>query len=107
VTVLREPDDVGTPDAPPPPLTRFGDRIEVRVGAAPGDKGTELSARFREQPGADEIGELRSALREAKQLLETGEVLRVEPQPHGLRKPTPQGAAVEGMAQRAPEEGVL
>ncbi|WP_346620304.1 hypothetical protein [Blastococcus montanus] len=107
VTVLRSPDRVGTPEAPPPPLDRFGDRVEVRVGAAPGEKGTELAARFRGTPSDEEIGELRAALREAKQRLETGEVLRVDPQPHGHREPTPQGAALAGMTERADEEGVL
>ncbi len=53
------------------------------------------------------LGELRAALRHAKQLIEVGEVLRVEPQPHGRRTPTPQGAAVEGAAEQAPKEGVL
>ncbi|MGY1721571.1 hypothetical protein [Blastococcus sp. SYSU DS0533] len=104
VTVLRTAEEVG---ALPPPLDRFGDRIEVRTEAAPGDRGTELSARFLGTPSEAEIGELRAALREAKQLLEVGEVLRVEPQPHGVRKPTPQGAALEGMTREAPKEGVL
>ncbi|TYP87838.1 hypothetical protein [Blastococcus xanthinilyticus] len=107
VTVLRDQAAVGTPEAPPPPLDRFGDRIEVRLTAAPADRGTELAARFRGTPSEAEIGELRAALREAKQLLEVGEVLRVDPQPHGQRKPTPQGAALEGMTEQAPKEGVL
>lgn len=107
VTVLRRPEQVGSPEAPPPPLTRFGDRVDVRVTAAPGDKGTELAARFRGTPSDAEVGELRAALREAKQLLEVGEVLRVDPQPHGRRTPTPQGAALDGTTERANEEGVL
>ncbi|MGY1825335.1 MULTISPECIES: hypothetical protein [unclassified Blastococcus] len=104
VTVLRSPEDVGPL---PPPLDGFGDRIEVRTAPAPGDRGTELAARFRGTPSEREVGELRSALREAKQLLEVGEVLRVDPQPHGHRKPTPQGAVLEGMTARAGKEGVL
>lgn len=107
VTVLREPDDVGTPLAPPPPLDRLADRLEVRIAPAPGDKGTELAARFRSRPSDDDLAELRSALREAKQLLEVGEVLRVDGQPHGSRPATPQGAALEGMTEAAPGEGVL
>ena len=107
VTVLKAPDQVGSSASPPPPLDRLGDRVEVRVTAAPGEKGTELAARFLGTPTDDEIGELRAALREAKQRLETGEVLRVDPQPHGFRKPTPQGAALEGMTERASKEGVL
>ncbi|MGY1917020.1 hypothetical protein [Blastococcus sp. SYSU DS0973] len=107
VTVLKKPDQVGSAVSPPPPLDRFGDRLEVRILPAPVDKGTELAARFRDTPSDDEIGELRAALREAKQRLETGEVLRVDPQPHGHREPTPQGAALEGMTEQAPKEGVL
>ncbi|SNR82929.1 hypothetical protein SAMN04488107_0103 [Geodermatophilus saharensis] len=105
VTVLREPADVDA--ALPAPLTALGDRIEVRTTRAPGDRGTELAARFRGTPTEHEVGELRAALREAKALLEVGEVLRVDPQPHGERAATPQGAALEGAAKAAPREGVL
>ena len=107
VTVLVSPDRVGTADALPPPLADFRDRIEIRVTPAPGDKGTELAARFRGQATDEEIGELRSALRRAKQLLEVGEVLRVDPVPHGKREPTPQGELLEKAAAEAPEGGVL
>jgi hypothetical protein len=72
------------------------------VTPAPGDKGTELAARFRGQTTQDDIGELRSALRRAKQVIEVGEVLRVDPVPHGERKPTPQGALLEKAAAEAP-----
>ncbi|MGY1837726.1 MULTISPECIES: hypothetical protein [unclassified Modestobacter] len=105
VTVLTDVDTLRT--TPPPPLAAFGDRLEIRVTPAPGDRGAELAARFRGPVTEDEIGELRAALREAKQLVEVGEVLRVDPAPHGHRKPTPQGAAVEGMTEQAPKEGVL
>ncbi|MGY1787652.1 hypothetical protein [Geodermatophilus sp. SYSU D00698] len=105
VTVLREPGEVSA--ALPAPLAALGDRVEVRTTPAPGDRGTELAARFRGTPTEDEVGELRAALRESKALLEVGEVLRMEPQPHGRRAATPQGAALEGAAQAAPEEGVL
>jgi hypothetical protein len=107
VTVLVSPDQVGTADALPPPLMDFRDRIEIRVTPAPGDKGTELAARFRRQATDDDIAELRSALRRAKQLLEVGEVLRVDPVPHGKREPTPQGELLEGAAAQAPKGGVL
>ncbi|MGY1651160.1 hypothetical protein [Geodermatophilus sp. SYSU D01119] len=105
VTVLREPGEVSA--ALPAPLAALGDRVEVRTTPAPGDRGTELAARFRGTPTEDEVGELRAALRESKALLEVGEVLRMEPQPHGRRAATPQGAALEGAAQAAPKEGVL
>ena len=105
VTVLTDPDQLR--DATPAPLTAFGDRLEVRVTPAPGDRGAELAARFRGPVTDGEIGELRAALREAKALVEVGEVLRVDPQPHGHRPATPQGAAIEGMTKAAPKEGVL
>ena len=105
VTVLVDPAVLQS--ATPAPLAAFGERLEVRVTPAPADKGAELAARFRGPVTEDEIGQLRAALREAKALVEVGEVLRVDPQPHGHRPATPQGAAVEGMAAKAPEEGVL
>jgi hypothetical protein len=107
VTVLCSPEQVGTGDSLPAPLAPFRDRIELRVTPAPGDKGTELSARFRGKATQDDIGELRSALRKAKQVLEVGEVLRLDPVPHGRRKPTPQGALLEKAAAEAPKGGVL
>ncbi|MCZ2838281.1 hypothetical protein [Modestobacter sp. VKM Ac-2985] len=105
VTVLTDPDQLRS--ATPAPLTRFGDRVEIRVTPAPGGRGAELAARFREPVGEDDLGELRSALRETKQRTETGEVLRNEPQPHGHRAQTPQGKALDGMDERAAKEGVL
>ncbi|GAA4318238.1 hypothetical protein [Klenkia terrae] len=92
---------------PFPELDALGSDLEVRMQAAPGGRGTELAARFHGSPTTDQIGELRAALRRTKQLAEVGEVLRVDPQPHGTRKATPQGAALEGAAARAPKEGVL
>jgi hypothetical protein len=105
VTVLTE--GIDTADALPAPLVAFGDRIEVRTTPAPGDKGVELAARFRGGGSDEEIGELRAALREAKQLIEVGEVLRLEPQPHGPRPDTPQGGLIDGADERAAKEGVL
>jgi hypothetical protein len=105
VTVLTDPEQLGA--ELPAPLAAFGDRLEVRVAPAPGGRGAELAARFSGPVTEGEIGELRAALREAKALVEVGEVLRVDPQPHGHRRPTPQGAAIEGMAEQAPKEGVL
>jgi hypothetical protein len=107
VTVLRSPEQVGTGDSLPPPLADFRDRIEIRVRPAPGDKGTELAARLRGDVTEKDIEELRSALRKAKQVLEVGEVLRLDPVPHGERKPTPQGALLEKAAAEAPKGGVL
>ncbi len=115
VTVLCEPTDLDLA-ALPAPLAEFGERIEVEVRRAAGDKGTELAARLRTQPqtegahrrltGSDAQGDLRSALRRAKQLVEVGEVLAVDPAPHGDRPATPGGALVEGWTKAAPKAGV-
>jgi hypothetical protein len=115
VTVFREPSDVDAA-ALPAPLADFGDRIEVRVRPAPGGKGTELSVRLRDRPssgtaagrltGSDPQADLRSALRRAKQLIEVGEVLAVDPTPHGKRTATPGGAFLEAWTKVAPKAGV-
>ena len=114
VTVFREPSDVDAA-ALPAPLAEYGDRIEVRVRKAAGDKGTELSARLRDQPsgsaldrlsGSDPQADLRSALRRAKQLIEVGEVLEVDPAPHGKRTATPGGVLLEAWTRVAPKAGV-
>ena len=114
VTVYREPSDVDTAQLPAP-LAEYGDRIEVRVRAAPGGKGTELGARLRDQPsgsalgrlsGSDAQADLRSALRRAKQLIEVGEVLAVDPAPHGKRTATPGGVLLEAWTKVAPKAGV-
>jgi hypothetical protein len=114
VTVYREPSDVDTASLTAP-LAEYGDRIEVRVRAAAGGKGTELGARLRDQPsgsalsrisGSDPPADLRSALRRAKQLIEVGEVLAVDPAPHGERTPTPGGVLLEAWTRSAPKAGV-
>jgi hypothetical protein len=114
VTVLRESSDVDTAKLPAP-LAEYGDRIEVRVRPAPGGKGTELAARLRDRPsgsplgrltGSDPQADLRSALRKAKQLIEVGEVLAVDPAPHGKRTATPGGALLEAWTKVAPKAGV-
>ena len=106
VTVLRAPSDVD-PAHLPAPLAALGSLVEVRVTPAPGDKGTELAARYRATPSEEEVGRLRAALRASKQLLETGEVLRMDPRPHGHRAPTPAGRLLDGAVARAKKEGVL
>jgi hypothetical protein len=115
VTVLREPSDIDTAELPAP-LAEFGDRIEVRVRPAAGGKGTELAARLRDRPssgtaagrlsGSDPQADLRSALRRAKQLIEVGEVLAVDPAPHGKRTATPGGVLLEAWTRVAPKAGV-
>lgn len=115
VTVLCEPADLDV-DHLPAPLAELGDQIDVRVDAAPADQGTELRVRLREASSSSVVGrlagsdgraELRSALREAKQLIEVGEVLRVDPAPHGERPSTPGGLLLEAWTRVAPKGGVL
>jgi hypothetical protein len=117
VTVLCGPTDIDTA-ALPAPLAELGDDIDVRVRPAPGDKGTELAARLRGQvpktgslplnrlSGSDPQADLRSALRRAKQIIEVGEVLVVDPAPHGRRTATPGGVLLESWTKAAPKAGV-
>jgi hypothetical protein len=118
VTINRPPEQVAPQGRWPDPVAQLGDGAEVVVRPAPGGKGTELAARLR-QPGAAGVagasqsrGEtpqqaVRSALRSAKQLIEVGEVLRVDPAPHGTRRRTPGGLLLEAATKRAGKEGVL
>jgi hypothetical protein len=115
VTVNREASELDTAHLPAP-LAEYGDRIETRVRPAPDDKGTELAARLRDQSpsgstpgrlrGSDAQGDLRSALRRAKQLIEVGEILVVDPAPHGERTATPGGMLLEAWTRQAPKGGV-
>src|SRR4051794_28334186 len=115
VTVSCEPSDIDTADLPAP-LAEFGNKVEVRVRAAADGKGTELAARLRNRvspgtalsrlSGSDPQADLRSALRRAKQLIEVGEVLAVNPAPHGKRTATPGGVLLEAWTKVAPKAGV-
>jgi len=119
VTINRDPDEVMPDSRVPGPLARLGDLVEVQVAAAPPGRGTELRARLRRpEPtgvagaaarlsGHDPRQQVRSALREAKQLIEVGEVLRVDPAPHGRRSATPTAAIVDLATKRAAGEGLL
>lgn len=116
VTINRGPGDI-QPEKLPSPLREYGDRIETRIRPAPGDRGTELAVRLREpQPdaahslparltGHDPRQDLRRALREAKALLETGEVMRSDTPP--TTHDTPGGKLVGLLSRRAGGEGVL
>jgi hypothetical protein len=112
VTVNRTADEIATAELAAP-LAELGDRVEIQVRAAGGDKGTELMARLREpgdtslaarMAGTDPRQEVRSALREAKALLETGEVLQPEP---SSTHPGPGGRFVQLASRRAGGEGRL
>ena len=119
VTVNKAPGEVAPDGNLPEPLADLGDSVEVRITPAADSKGTELAARLREpEPsgagaiparlsGQDPRQAVRAALRESKQLLEVGEVLRVDPQPAGDRTPTPTGKLLEVATRRAGGEGVV
>ncbi|WP_037141421.1 hypothetical protein [Rhodococcoides fascians] len=119
VTINKTPQEVMPDGRVPDPLAELGDLVEVQVRTAPGGKGTELAARLRQaEPGGlgsvgarvsgdDPRQRVRTALRQAKQLIEVGEVLRVDPAPHGTRSATPTGKLIELATRRAGGEGLL
>ncbi|GAA1504786.1 hypothetical protein GCM10009677_41320 [Sphaerisporangium rubeum] len=110
VTIYRRPEEVVPGGRLPEPLARFGDSIEFQVREAPGGRGTELAVRPLTPPagGVDQVlarlgGQqtrlaLRRALREAKCLAETGEVLRAEPP---RPRPAPVDKATDEAFERA------
>jgi hypothetical protein len=112
VTVNRPFDELDQA-SPPAPLAELGDRVELRVQPAGGDKGTELGARLRDPgpsnaaarlAGQDPRQEVRRALRAAKSLLETGDVLQPEPP---STHPGPGGKLVQRASRLAGGEGRL
>lgn len=117
VTINRSPVDVVPDGGLPPPLDAFADQLEMRVSPAPGDRGTELSVRLIDPPtplasslpsrlaGRDPRQRIRAALREAKSLLETGEVLAADAPP--TTHDTPGGKLIGLLTRRSGGEGVL
>ncbi|MBG0830689.1 hypothetical protein HS041_23290 [Planomonospora sp. ID67723] len=96
VTVACDPAEltgVNRPDA----LAELAEHHEVRISPAPGGRGTELAVH-----SAD--GTVREQVRALKQLLETGEVLRMEGQPEGHR--TVLGRATLPVARQLMRRGV-
>jgi hypothetical protein len=83
--------------------------VEVGTQPAPGDKGTELRARWRDGADLSEVKEpvqeLRVALREAKQLLEVGWVL--EPDRNTTNEDTALNAPLRKAIKAARGEGLL
>ena len=107
VTVLKPPSEVTGSEALAP-LESLGAAVETTATEAPGGRGTELAARWR--PGQDAgrpLDELRSTLREVKQVLEVGEVLRSVPRPEGKRPSTPGGLVIDEAERRSQGKGVL
>lgn len=97
----------------PKPLAELGNRVEVRIQRASAGKGTEIAARLREPgptgvaarlAGQDPRQEVRQALRQAKSLLETGDVLQPDPP---STHPGPGGKLVKLASRRAGGEGRL
>ncbi|MEU5964351.1 hypothetical protein ABZ777_24365 [Micromonospora parva] len=89
VTVDRPPEQVLPDGRWPEPLRRLDGAVEVRVRPAPGDRGTELAARplaggtpptglAAHLVGDDPALLVRRTLRQVKQRVETGEVLRAD-----------------------------
>ena len=115
VTVNRPPEEVATDGRLPGPLAELSDAVEVQIRPAPGGRGTEVAARLRgEVPsgaaaarvvGSDPRQDLRAALRQSRQLLETGEVLRADEQPTARR--TLRGLPLDLATRRAGGEGRL
>jgi hypothetical protein len=117
VTVNRPPEEVASEGRLPEPLAGLGDAVEVRVRLAPGGRGSELAARlFGAAPagvaeavaraaGSDPRQDLRAALRQSKQLLETGEVLSPD-EPSTTRR-TLRSLPLELATRRAGGEGRL
>ncbi|MBQ1042473.1 MULTISPECIES: hypothetical protein [unclassified Micromonospora] len=98
VTVATAPERVLPAGRWPEPLRRLDGAVEVWARPAPGGRGTELAIRplggectlpgFAAHLVGDDPGRyLRHVLRQTKQLLETGEVLRADRSP--LDRPGP------------------
>ena len=104
--MYTSPAQVAAPEGHlPEPLERLGDRIEVQIRPAPGDRGTELRARPRIGGDPQRWRELRLALRQSKQLIETGEILSPD-EPPTTRK-TALSRPLAYATRHAREEGRL
>jgi hypothetical protein len=116
ITINRPMEQVAPGGQLPEPIAKLGDEVEVQVHPAVGNRGTALAARLRREPtgmtglaarvtGDDPRQQVRTALRQSKQLVETGEILM--PEPVGTTKRTFTGLPVELAARRAGGEGRL
>lgn len=117
VTVNRPPEQVAPEGWLPAPLRQLGETVEVQLRPAPEDRGTELAARLRSGApsgfsgtiarlsGHDPRLILRAALREAKQIVETGEVL--SPDRPGTAEATPFNWPLRVADRRGRGEGRL
>ncbi|GAB1331470.1 hypothetical protein [Streptomyces sennicomposti] len=117
MTVCASAEEVTPGGQLPEPLARLGDSVDTRLRPAPGERGTELAARLHdpEQSGVrgtseqaeghHTVQELRTALREAKALVETGEILL--PDRPSTNRPTVTGRPLDRMIEKARGEGRL
>jgi hypothetical protein len=106
VTVLKPVTEVEDAEALAPLRALPG--VELVVREAPGGRGSEVAARW--QPAESQgrsADELRRLLREAKQVLEVGEVLIATPRPAGARPSTVGGRLIDAAERRAGGKGVL
>jgi len=71
ITVFRPLAEIA--DVLPEPLSAYHGTLEVQLRPAPGDRGTEISARALDDTVSD--GDIRRLLRESRSLLEVGDVL--------------------------------
>jgi hypothetical protein len=104
VTVNLPPERVSSDGAAPPPLRDLSS-VEVRMQQAPGGKGTEIYVRSTGSSNGPDVGDVRKALREAKSLLETGDVLLPDSPP--TTQPTPLNKPIRTATEHAREEGRL
>ncbi|MFC0534187.1 hypothetical protein [Phytohabitans kaempferiae] len=101
----------------PQPLVELGDAVEIRLRPAAGKRGTEIAVRLREgEPSGlssmaatlsdqDPRHAVRRALREARSIIETGEVLKPDPRPSSRR--TVLNRPIEYATSHGREEGRL
>ncbi|MEV1155859.1 hypothetical protein AB0J27_10680 [Micromonospora chokoriensis] len=116
-TVNRSANDVAPGGQLPEPLAGLGDAVEVQVRPAAGGRGTEIAVRLRDgsrlpvaaaarrATGRDPEQAIRAALRESKQLIETGEVLHPDYPP--TTEPTPMNKPLRMATQQGRREGRL
>ncbi|MCC2308228.1 hypothetical protein [Cellulomonas chengniuliangii] len=104
VTVYRSAEEL---DPLPAPLLDIPASLRVELTPAPGDRGTEVAVSGPDLAQTEVADTVRGLLREAKQIAETGEVLALGTPPHGRRKATPSGWAMDALVSRSRTKGVL
>lgn len=102
ITINCSPEKLGPL---PAPLDELDFPVEVRIQPAPGDRGTELAARVAPSADPERVRLLRAALRGARSLAETGEVLL--PDAPATTKPTLRSAPLAYATKHGREEGRL